>query len=60
MNKSFENAIEKETVGRKQAVSVLHKEKLESRDSYNMGLFHAFEQRPIHSCVSLLAGCFCC
>ena len=33
MKKSFENAIEKETVGRKQAVSVLYKDKLESGDT---------------------------
>ena len=61
MDKGFENAIEKETAGRKEAVSVLYKEKLESGDTiYNMGLFNAFEQQPIHSCVPLLAPCCCC
>ena len=37
INKGFENAIEKETVGRKQAVSVLYKEKLESGDTIEHG-----------------------
>ena len=33
VNKAFENAIEKETAGQKQTVSVLYKDRLESGDT---------------------------
>ena len=53
INKGSENVIEKETAGENRPFLFFIKRNSSMETLYNMGLFHAFEQQPIDSCVPL-------
>ena len=49
----MKNAIEKETAGENKPFLFYIRRNSSLETLYNMGLFHAFEQQPIDSCVPL-------
>ena len=54
INTGFDNAIAKETAGRKQTAFLFYiRRDTDLETLYRIGLFHAFEQQPIDPCVPL-------